>query len=92
MSANDTPWTPGPWKSPDDDTDINDVMLFPLVGDFHDHEDDEDVILACARCTANARLIAAAPEMADVLGWIMQEDTPAGRRAAALLARIRGES
>lgn len=47
------------------------------------------------RHVANARLIAAAPEMADLLqrvaGLFRDTDAPLGVDARALLARIRGE-
>jgi hypothetical protein len=97
-------WTPGPWKSPDDDTDMDDVTLFALVADFHDHNDDVDEQEACGQCNADARLIAAAPEMAELLEDLSplhhdDDDVPdheyvwdLATKARALLARIKGES
>ena len=77
-------WTPGPWS-------INHFV------DIRGPENQPIALLsASVQTKANARLIAAAPEMAELLE-IMAERAPGhistrhGDKARALLARINGE-
>lgn len=94
-----TPWTPGPWVVTDEPgygrvegTQVagSDGYIVALaIGDVEElpHE-------------ANARLIAAAPEMAEVLASIVKMHAIVDRgiapidldKARALLARIRGDA
>jgi hypothetical protein len=84
------PWTPGPWNS-------DDLSVF---------DDDGDPICDMAMSIteedkgtqrANARLIAAAPEMATIIHELLathvaHHNHPAHVAARALLSRIRGET
>ena len=91
------PWTPGPWKWKDyDATPQAQQALFTEDGS-------ETVLFHQANwkvCAADARLIAAAPEMAELLAKAVRTQadpkyhTPTHwvAESAALLARIRGEA
>ena len=98
----ETPWTPGPWSAGQEANVGEDGAWWVL-------NDDEEHGQLIARLTdrnafANARLIAAAPELVAALeearefiarvetelGWVSAEQ--AGQRIDALLARIRGEA
>jgi len=80
------PWTPGPWE--------------PFGLDWRTVVDGVPSVIADVRTTdADARLIAAAPEMATLLAeavalWDRGQDTTDNveNEARALLARIRGEA
>jgi hypothetical protein len=97
------PWTPGPWKA----TQYNDGQTRPFWNVTQERIDGPrgfSPYVASVDHDANARLIAAAPEMAewlsDLLAWDDKTDQydgvgllphdAAGIRA--LLTRIRGES
>lgn len=97
----DTPWTPGPWIVVDWDEDVNAVKQKGAAeADNIAYMDPED--------EADARLIAAAPEMAELLKrlseWDMLYVNPeTGKGIVAdgpywqgqirpLLSRIRGEA
>lgn len=97
MSENKTPWTPGPWHDAKDFGLLPEttrcVVLSTVWGriatmSYPDSGSDE----------ANARLIAAAPEMAELLETItavpgdMCSVAAATSKARALISRIRGES
>ena len=110
-----TPWTPGPWAinrrnlrnggraiSANDGKDpIADVYAF---GDDDCHDNDAGFRALRDRCEANARLIAAAPEMAEVLRLWLAYDSSADdvsmmiryaealEATKALYARIRGDA
>lgn len=78
-----TPATPGPWKVNGDD--VENAEGAGVCAMYADETAD-----------ANARLIAAAPEMRDILAWLT---TPVSgtmpdvvARIRALLARIEGEA
>lgn len=95
----DTPWTPGPWEVSD-------------IGDYADFDGRSIVVIGddrrvCAthaggddpEGTANARLIAAAPELAEALQMFI-EHYPAGinsflddahKAARAALRKARGD-
>jgi len=97
---NKTPWTPGPW------------ILTPcgdILGNRNTRTDNGLVAAMCsdrkdAEGAANARLIAAAPEMAEVLADLRRlcSDIPAvernprfaemNQRVLQLLSRIRGDA
>lgn len=102
------PWTPGPWShSPSRGTPGHgkEAQVFDAAGDALLYFRDGQTI--GAEADANARLIAAAPEMAEALeAWIepwngfdelntMRRCDPATwkriKATRALLARIRGE-
>lgn len=112
MSAN--PWTPGPWTWTDGRGPV-DISTYASEGYYNNPQlvggpMNEDVI-GCneywiigplmdeAQMRANARLIAAAPKMAEALAACvenMEHSTPQGREAwetaRALLHRIRGDA
>lgn len=88
-------WTPGPWIS----------YLTPYYAQRQVRDESEEMIIAVvpekgdrARCDATARLIAAAPEIAEALEWAihhLQEllpDSNTLRDCRAALAKARGES
>ena len=90
----DTPWTPGPWKVGPYDPESGAYHLHPYLVQSR-----LEMTEAYVPDSGNARLIAAAPEMAELLSSFA--DTPAsegpaaygmGSRAEALLSRIRGEA
>lgn len=90
-----TPWTPGPWHirhngAHDGDRTVTghhcDIAVFN-GGPNDDHQ-----------TFANARLVAAAPDMADMLAWFCDyvagksDLMPPVESARTLLARIRGDA
>lgn len=82
----DTPWTPGPWSWGED-------YSYPYCDVFID---DETIIAEVPSGPANARLIAASPELVEALEGLLNENDMAGwaakvTSARALLARIRGD-
>lgn len=105
----DTPWTPGPWEPQADNFGDGDGwqmtvspvergpkldMLAILYGDGNPATQDE----IPEREIADARLIAAAPEMAELLAealdeaiWVANTAEGLHGRISTLLARIRGE-
>ena len=101
----DTPWTPGPWETEWDDFGDGEGLqktigapsdpLIAIVGfGIGSVERVEDFP---AEFAANARLIAAAPEMAELLDELAVETWDHDMRdltdkARAMLARIRGEA
>ena len=109
----DTPWTPGPWTDlgptdfrgrlivgesrPDPELEADDGMVHTAVAEALDAEG--------ADVRANARLIAAAPEMADCLFYFVASAddeavsdlaqatyTNCVEQARAILSRLRGEA
>lgn len=92
-----TPWTPGPWVAEEADYfgDHNIILT--------DSADDCRAIAAVVsnfrpalEVASNARLIAAAPEMAELLRqikseWSFYSDTSRMSAINALLSRIEGE-
>ena len=88
----DTPWTPGPWeRSHSQSAEI----VAPGVSIAHVRLGVDDP----PKFEANARLIAAAPEMAELLAFYIEDEDvsieearAAHRHGQRLLARIRGES
>ena len=86
----DTPWTPGPWHVAQDHG--NSPFVRVVVGENHSFVTSK---------TPDARLIAAAPEMADLLAEAVDWIEHARKRSTLpmvlvdsrrLLARIRGET
>jgi hypothetical protein len=107
-AVSETKWTPGPWEvhRDDDGQPIAGIRergegRFVALTQF-DAEDCRTVEAANARraeCTANARLIAAAPSLAYALALVEEHDAHAGfldpqlrQYVRAALARARGES
>ena len=98
MAMNETPWTPGPWEWWDDGSLLANADELGLVLQLDELPADADYLIA----PADARLIAAAPTMAELLAEILAEsDTrewheggpiPATEEIRALLSRIRGET
>ena len=101
-----TPWTPGPWRVDAPDK-LQGFEFIPVqaglgenIADVCSLFDDEGVPLGItAQDEANACLIAAAPEMAEVLEELcniieapVASYEEAVSKARALLARIRGET
>jgi hypothetical protein len=92
MSENKTPWTPGPWNDAKDfgltPETTRCVVLSTVWGriatvSYPDSGSDE----------ANARLIAAAPEMVELLErHLYGHSAELQDRTHALLARIKGEA
>jgi hypothetical protein len=61
-----TPWTPGPWK-----------LMGKLDGELEAHEIDADgSYVGYAYKEADARLMTAAPDMAELLGEFAPADEP----------------
>lgn len=92
-----TTHTPGPWSIDGSDWPfiiINDPYdrVIALVPDPADQAPDSPIRLSEATAEANARLIAAAPEMADLVFAIAYEAIGENtiRAARALLTRIEG--
>lgn len=96
----DTPWTPGPWAVRHDN---GAVWVFSKGGDRYIAGVEESGDGFVTLTEPNARLIAAAPEMAELLASIVEEydkqdlingepgtDPFTMEEAAALLARISG--
>ena len=81
----ETPWTPGPWEIEETGMEVwgTNTAVGPAL------------IVASYAPEADARLIAAAPEMAKFLAMLEREpfaSAPTTRdEACALLARIRGD-
>lgn len=103
------PWTPGPWEWVDQGAQEGDLVgpgSKEVICFGHDY--DEYGLLPGKRAEANARLIALAPEMAELLeklatwfetaptyppGWMGAKDVPKNaRQARDLLARARNEA
>lgn len=90
MTHNPNPWTPGPWRLVDNRYVKSGNRPVIYIGNAGNDERLTD---------ANARLIAAAPEMAEVLERLLKpeanhdkhERIAARMTAVKLLARIRGE-
>jgi len=84
------PWTPGPWFGPVE-TGEGEWAVDDRGGYF---------VAGCVNKKADARLIAAAPELAELLqrfvyladGLTTGPGSPLSTEASALLSRIRGES
>ena len=87
------PWTPGPWEVSDEDC----VRAFPPSTDAAEiaagYVNECVTIVDGASSDADARLIAAAPEMAELLQTFILDGWTGGNilRAEALLARIKGD-
>lgn len=89
----DTPWTPGPWEVA---TIQASPFLAAIDGSVADPTSFAPQVADAVRSAADARLIAAAPEMAELLAVAKNVNTfehfqDWGRKADALLSRIRGE-
>lgn len=98
MTEQTTPWTPGPWRR-EPYTSRGELIEAVYAPDRHDPNGVMMVGSAGSQpeTEANARLIAAAPEMAELLEiWThgdvskWTERAEAFDRARALIARIRG--
>jgi hypothetical protein len=106
----ETPWTPGPWVVdtdwPNNRHHACEIISGGIGHPFHEHRALANVVVkvdggSYPRGEANARLIAAAPELAEALDNIMMAlDLPgdhcelanAKRQAIAALAKARGET
>jgi hypothetical protein len=90
------PWTPGPWTIEIDELEVDTPAYYLDVGPasiwLGQNREPSDQI------EADARLIAAAPETAELLDELAQIEFEQGRPRAlilevrALLSRIRGEA
>lgn len=100
-----TPWTPGPWIIGQPAKHPTSVQKEMENGWLATVANCESLTLEDAECLANARLIAAAPELVEALEALAihtedmhiicnrpAEDSESLTKARALLARIRGEA
>jgi len=96
METKATGWTPGPW-SVDARADLNTGELRYIIRAPIDGEDD-DAFEEIAQIVNNAllaRLMAAAPEMAELLAEMAEDDRVPCEYAEemdALLAKIKGDA
>ena len=75
-------WTPGPWEV---------VRHARSSGDFF-YVKTKAILADRIPSETDARLIAAAPEMATFIEWYVQVVDPEDAEAKRLLARIKGET